>query len=82
MKLPRDLSGQDLIKALKNLGYTVTRQTGSHIRLTTRQKGEHHLTIPNYESLRIGTLAGILGDIAEHFEMDRSELLKKLFSIR
>ncbi|MDJ0658694.1 MAG: type II toxin-antitoxin system HicA family toxin [Crocosphaera sp.] len=35
MKLPRDLSSDDLIKALSKLGYGVTRQTGSHIRLTT-----------------------------------------------
>ena len=28
MKLPRDLSGPDLAKALQGLGYRVTRQTG------------------------------------------------------
>jgi hypothetical protein len=27
MKLPRDLSAEDLIQKLKNLGYRVTRQT-------------------------------------------------------
>lgn len=32
MKLPRDLSGQDLVKALRRLGYEVSHQTGSHIR--------------------------------------------------
>lgn len=42
MKLPRDLSGQDLVKALSCLGYQVSHQTGSHIRLTTQQNGEHH----------------------------------------
>ena len=30
MKLPRDLSGADLVKALGRIGYRVTRQTGSH----------------------------------------------------
>jgi len=35
MRLPRDLSGKDLIKALDKLGYEVTRQSGSHIRLST-----------------------------------------------
>jgi hypothetical protein len=34
MRLPRDLSGQDLVKALRKLGYQTTRQTSSHIRLT------------------------------------------------
>ena len=34
MKLPRDLDSADLVKALARLGYRVTRQTGSHLRLT------------------------------------------------
>lgn len=33
MTIPKDVSGQDLIKALKKLDYKVTRQTGNHIRL-------------------------------------------------
>lgn len=60
MKLPRDLSSDDLIKRLSVLGYETTRQTGSHIRLTTQQKGEHHLTIPTHNPLKIGTLNSIL----------------------
>jgi len=36
MKLPRNLSGTDLAKALKKLGYAVTRQKSSHIRMTTQ----------------------------------------------
>jgi predicted RNA binding protein YcfA (HicA-like mRNA interferase family) len=44
MKIPRDLSGQDLIKSLKKLGYEVDRQVGSHIRLTTSLNGTHHIT--------------------------------------
>ncbi|WP_228054641.1 type II toxin-antitoxin system HicA family toxin [Gloeocapsopsis crepidinum] len=40
------MSASTLVQALAKLGYIVTRQTGSHIRLTTQQKGEHHLTIP------------------------------------
>jgi predicted RNA binding protein YcfA (HicA-like mRNA interferase family) len=34
MRLPRNISGDDLIKALSKYGYEVTRQTGSHVRLT------------------------------------------------
>lgn len=78
MKLPRNLSGRDLVKLLKPLGYEKTRQTGSHIRLTTQEKGEHHITIPNHESLRVGTLASILAEVAEHLEISRDALLKKL----
>lgn len=79
MKLPRDLSGPELAKALQVLGYRVTRQTGSHMRLTTNERGEHHVTIPAHAALRVGTLAGILGDVAAHFEMTRDEVVKKLF---
>ena len=61
MRLPRDLSGASLAAALESLGYHVTRQKGSHIRLTTLENGEHHLTIPNHDPLRLGTLSGILG---------------------
>ena len=63
MKLPRDLSGEVLAKALEKLGYTVDRQTGSHIRLTTQENGEHHITIPNHSPIKIGTLSAILRDI-------------------
>lgn len=45
MKLPRDVSGRELAKAAGILGYQITRQTGSHIRLTTTRNGEHHITI-------------------------------------
>ncbi|HLL16788.1 MAG TPA: type II toxin-antitoxin system HicA family toxin [Pyrinomonadaceae bacterium] len=46
MKLPRDVSGEGLAGSLRTFGYQVTRQTGSHLRLTTAENGEHHVTIP------------------------------------
>ena len=79
MKLPRDLSGPDLAKALQGLGYRVTRQTGSHMRLTTTDQGEHHVTVPAHGALRVGTLGGILADVAGHFGVTRDELVKRLF---
>ena len=78
MKLPRDLSGQDLAKKLKVLGYEITRQSGSHIRMTTQIQGQHHVTVPAHDPLKIGTLAAILGEIAEHAKISREELLRKL----
>ncbi|MBC7542876.1 MAG: type II toxin-antitoxin system HicA family toxin [Candidatus Sericytochromatia bacterium] len=80
MRLPRDLSGQDLIQALNRLGYRQSRQTGSHVRLSTDSQGEHHVTIPNHDPLRIGTLGAILTDVATHFKLDRSALIDRLFS--
>ena len=79
MKLPRDLSGLDLVHKLKPLGYVVTRQAGSHIRLTTVQNGQHHITIPAHDPLKIGTLSAILGDIAQHFGKTREEIGRIIF---
>ena len=79
MKLPRDLSAEELSKCLARYGYSVTRQTGSHLRLTTTQKKEHHVTIPAHGSLRIGTLSGILTDVAAHLQKSKEELLRELF---
>lgn len=80
MKLPRDLSGPELAKLLRTLGYEATRQTGSHLRVTTQQQGEHHVTIPNHSPVKIGTLSGILSDVAHHFGVSRDGLLNRLMS--
>ena len=79
MKLPRDLSGAELVKALARVGYRVTRQTGSHIRLSVDSPSPHHVTVPAHDSLKVGTLAGILSDVAVHLKISRDELLQKLF---
>ena len=79
MRLPRDLSGAEVGRALRVFGYEVTRQRGSHQRLTTVVNGEHHLTIPLHDELRLGTLASILDDVADHFGLTRDEVLGRLF---
>ena len=66
MKIPRDLSGIELIKHLKPYGYVITRQSGSH-------------TIPYHDPLKIGTLSAILAEVASHFGITRDELIQKLF---
>ena len=81
MRLPRDLTGARLVKALeKKFGYTVTRQTGSHIRLTCQSTRQHHITIPDHDPLRVGTLSAILADVAEQLEISREDLMVTLFS--
>jgi predicted RNA binding protein YcfA (HicA-like mRNA interferase family) len=81
VKLPRDLSGHDLAKLLLPYGYEVTRQTGSHMRLTSTYRGaEHHVTVPAHHVLRIGTLGAILSAVASYLEMDRSQLEQELFN--
>jgi len=78
MRLPRDWGGEKLAKLLGRYGYEITRQTGSHVRLTTQQGGEHHVTIPRHSPLRVGTLNAILKDVAHHLGLERDELLREL----
>lgn len=79
-RIPRDISGQDLIKRLKKLGYQVSRQKGSHIRLAVTFNGkEQSITIPNHQAIKIGTLNNILGEIANNFNLTKEKLLEELF---
>jgi len=78
-RLPRDISGPELAKLLEAFGYVVTRQKGSHLRLTTQEGGEHHVTVPNHDALRTGTLNAVLKDVAWHAGVNRDEVLEKLF---
>jgi len=79
VKLPRDITGRDLGKALGRLGYEISHQTGGHIRLTTQLRGEHHVTIPAHHALRVGTISAILRYVSEHHRLSRDELLRELF---
>ena len=78
MRLPRDLSGEELARRLRRIGYTVTRQTGSHMRLTIGGEREHHVTIPRHQAIRMGTLRSILDDVAAHLEITRDQLLARI----
>ncbi len=58
----------------------MTRQTGSHIRLTALLKGrEHHVTVPAHRVLKVGTLSAIVSEVAHFLEIDREKLAGKLF---
>ena len=80
MKLPRDISGEEFAKILYRLGYVITWQSGSHIRLTTERNGTHHVTIPSHDPLKIGMLSALISDVADHHQMNRDDLVKKLFT--
>ena len=78
MKLPRDLRGRDLERALRRLGYEATRQTGSHVRVTTQVNGEHHEVIPRHDPIKVKTLSGILKSVADHQGLTVEQLLSQL----
>jgi predicted RNA binding protein YcfA (HicA-like mRNA interferase family) len=75
MRLPRDIDGEQLARALRVLGYEVTRQKGSHIRVTSQRDGENHEVIPAHQPIKTGTLASILKRIAAHHHLTVEGLL-------
>jgi predicted RNA binding protein YcfA (HicA-like mRNA interferase family) len=79
MKVPRDISANQLIKMLSKIGYSQTRQVGSHIRLTLNKEGNSfHITIPNHNPIKIGTLNNILNDISAQVKISKQELIERL----
>ena len=79
MRLPRDIGGVELARALVKVDYQIARQSGSHIRLSHPGPPQHHVTIPAHAPLRMGTLAAILGEVAAHLGVSRDELLGQIF---
>jgi predicted RNA binding protein YcfA (HicA-like mRNA interferase family) len=79
VRIPRDIDGVKLVKALRVLGYERVRQDGSHIRLTTTINGTHHVTVPAHKPLKTGTLlGGVLKPVAAHHRLTVEELLLQL----
>ena len=78
MKIPRDLHGTEPAKLLEKLGYHITRQTGSHMRLTTLNSPVHHITIPNHTHLKTGTLDSILREAAGQLGLSKEEVVERL----
>jgi len=79
VKLPRDLSGIDLVDHLiRRWGYEKVHQVGSHIILQTQAPTPHRISIPAHKVLRIGTLNSIVRTIAQHKDVDREQILHGL----
>ena len=79
MKLPRDVSGTELVHSLHRLGYEVVHQVGSHAQLAVTHNGRHKLTIPMHHALRVGTLEGILNAVGRHLGVDRDRVVALIF---
>jgi predicted RNA binding protein YcfA (HicA-like mRNA interferase family) len=79
VKLPRDLSGNELADHLcRHWGYTKVHQVGSHIILQTPTPTAHRVAIPAHQALRIGTLNAILRAVAQHKQVDRAAILQEI----
>jgi len=57
VKIPRDLNGRDVVKALRRLGFDFSRQTGSHAIL---RKGSRTVVVPQHKPIKPGTLKGVI----------------------
>ena len=76
MRLPRDLSGETLVRHLcRHWDYEKVHQVGSHIILQTGRPSHHRIAIPAHNPLRIGTLNAILSAVAAHKGVVREQIL-------
>ena len=77
-RLPR-VSGKDVLRLLRRLGYGVLRQRGSHVRLKKNlPSGLHLITVPLHSELAKGTLHDILSSVAKRNNVPMKELTKQL----
>ena len=79
MKLPRDLAGRALVKALcRDWDYREVNQEGSHIILQTDTPAPQRISVPDHHPIRIGTLSSILRLVAAHKAVAREDILRSL----
>jgi len=79
MKLPRDLSGTELIKLLcKHFGYRCVNQEGSHVILVTDEPRSHRISVSDHSPLRVGTLNAIIRAVAAAKGVNKDEILQRL----
>lgn len=79
MRLPRDLSGRVVARALvKNLEYRIIHERGSHIVLETGNPTHQRIAMPDHSSLRVGTLNAIIKAVASHKGIDKDRVLSFL----
>ena len=79
MKIPRDLSGAELVRVLcRKWGYRQIHQVGSHVIIETDVPSHQRMAVPNHPSLRIGTLNAILRLVAEHKKVAKEKILESL----
>lgn len=79
MRIPTNLTSEELSAALSNGGYAVTRQTAHHYRLTTLVRGEHHVTFPRSQPLSLDVTKVVLSSVAKHHRQSVEEMAERLF---
>ena len=79
MKLPRDLSGERLIRVLcRDWEYRRMGQVGSHVSLETQTPSRQRIVVPDHKTLRVGTLNAIVRAVAAHKVVSKEKILESL----
>lgn len=61
-KLPRDASGEQVIRAFKKIGYVVDHTVGSHAVLLHGSDPRKRLVVPLHRVVKVGTLGKLIKD--------------------
>lgn len=72
-KVPRNIKGKDLVKALRKLGFNVVGSRGSHIRLS-HPDGRWTQVAVHSKPIPVGTLSAIL----RQTKLEVTDILKVL----
>jgi hypothetical protein len=79
MRLPRDVGGRTLVKALcHDWDYHVVNEEGSHIILPADSPSPQRISVPDHNPVRIGTLNSLLRLVASHKGVERERILRSL----
>ncbi len=67
----RSLSGDEVVGILRDLGFEVVSQRGSHIKLSrTSASGRQVLTVPAHRELDTGTIRAIIRQASRFVDAD------------
>jgi len=80
-KLPV-VSYKQLIKLLREFGYEIDHQRGSHIRLKKQlHSGHHSITVPAHKEIAKGTLNDIIDRVSHYVNLSKEQLIENLRNI-
>ena len=82
MRLPRDLSGEEIVTLLsRHFEYRIVRTRGSHITIRRENSSSppHSVTVPRHRNVSVGTLDAIIGDVAKSLSLSKDEVRETLF---
>lgn len=62
VKIPRDVSGDQAVRAFRRVGYVLDHTVGSHAVLLHTSDPRKRLVVPLHRQIKVGTLGKLLKD--------------------